>query len=304
MRPRRRRRPWHRTRAYRLTRTAVLTVVLVTVGVRCGGDDRPSAPQRAAAAAAPGRADTRGDPLPGETGGEGGATPTRSGAPTPTRGAAPSRSPAGSASGSPVPSASRPGAGASAGAAAPSGTAPSGGAAGGGAAGGKGRTDAKAAGKRPATPLPASRPTTFGVPALGIRAPVIGLRLDGHRQLSTPPVDRPKLVGWYQAGPTPGEPGTAIAVGHRDTRTGPAVFAALAEVKPGNHIEVGRADGRTAVYTVDRVRVFDKSGFPDKEVYGPSGRAELRVITCGGLFTRRTGYTSNVVVFAHLTAVR
>ncbi|WP_079084134.1 class F sortase [Streptomyces longwoodensis] len=305
VRPRRRRRPWHRTRAYRLTRTAVLTVVLVTVGVRCGGDDRPSAPQRAAAAAAPGRTDARGDPLPGKTDGEGGgATPTRSGAPTPTRGAAASRSPAGSASPSPVPSASRPGTGASAGSAAPSRPAPSGSAAGGRTAGGTGRTDAKAAGKPPATPLPASRPTTFGVPALGIRAPVIGLRLDDHRQLSTPPVDRPKLVGWYRAGPTPGEPGTAIAVGHRDTRTGPAVFAALAEVKPGNHIEVGRADGRTAVYTVDRVRVFDKSGFPDKEVYGASERAELRVITCGGLFTRRTGYTSNVVVFAHLTAVR
>lgn len=41
-------------------------------------------------------------------------------------------------------------------------------------------------------------------------------------------------------------------------------------MKPGNHVEVGRADGRTAVYTVDRVRVFDKTGFPDKEVYGPS----------------------------------
>jgi hypothetical protein len=28
------------------------------------------------------------------------------------------------------------------------------------------------------------------------------------------------------------------------------------------------------------------------------------VITCGGLFNRRTGYTSNVVVFSHLTATR
>ncbi|TKT07633.1 class F sortase [Streptomyces galbus] len=291
-RPRRRRRPWHRTRAFRLTRTAVLAVVLVTAGVRCGGDDRPSVPQRAEAAGAPGRADARGDPLPGETDDDG-ARPTRAGSASPARGAAASRSPAGTASPSPAPSASRSKAGPSTGATA-SGT----------AAGGKGRADAKAAGKPPATPLPPSRPTTFGVPALGIKAPVIGLRLDDHRQLSTPPVDRPKLVGWYQAGPTPGAPGTAIAVGHRDTTTGPAVFAALAEVKPGNHIEVGRADGRTAVYTVDRVRVFDKSGFPDKEVYGPSKRAELRVITCGGLFTRRTGYTSNVVVFAHLTAVK
>lgn len=111
-------------------------------------------------------------------------------------------------------------------------------------------------------------------------------------------------MGWYQGGPTPGESGTAIAVGHRDTRTGPAVFAALAQVKPGKVIEAGRADGRTAVYTVDRVKVFDKEGFPDREVYGPARRPELRVITCGGLFKWRTGYTSNVVVFAHLTQTR
>lgn len=156
----------------------------------------------------------------------------------------------------------------------------------------------------PPRPLPRSRPTSFRVPSLGIDAPITGVRLDRDRQLETPPVDRPKLVGWYQGGPTPGESGTAVAVGHRDTPTGRAVFAALAQVKPGRLIEVKRVDGRTAVYTVDRVKVFDKAGFPDEEVYGPVRRPELRVITCGGLFSRRTGYTSNVVVFAHLSATK
>ncbi|MFD5798304.1 class F sortase [Streptomyces diastatochromogenes] len=178
---------------------------------------------------------------------------------------------------------------------------------------GSARTDARGASQGepaparptpPPRPLPRSRPTSLRIRSLGIDAPVVGLRLDRDRQLETPPLDRPKEVGWYQGGPTPGESGTAIAVGHRDTRTGPAVFAALAQVKPGKLIEAGRADGRTAVYTVDRVQVFDKAGFPDKEVYGPARRPELRVLTCGGLFSRRTGYSSNVVVFAHLTATK
>ncbi|MGW3358869.1 class F sortase [Streptomyces bungoensis] len=156
----------------------------------------------------------------------------------------------------------------------------------------------------PPRPLPRSRPTSLRIPSLGVDAPVVGLGLDQDRRLETPPLDKPRLVGWYEGGATPGESGTAIAVGHRDTRTGAAVFAALALVKPGRRIEAGRADGRTAVYTVDRVKVFDKADFPDKEVYGRSGRPELRVLTCGGLFSRRTGYTSNVVVFAHLTATK
>jgi sortase (surface protein transpeptidase) len=156
----------------------------------------------------------------------------------------------------------------------------------------------------PPDPLPRSPATGLRVPSLGIDAPIVAIGVGPDRQLETPPLDKPKLVGWYQDGPSPGETGTAIAVGHRDTRTGPAVFAALAHVGPGDRIEARRADGRVAVYSVDRVRVFDKSRFPDKEVYGPSRRPELRVLTCGGLFSRRTGYTSNVVVFAHLTATR
>ncbi|MFE9902499.1 class F sortase [Streptomyces achromogenes] len=215
MAPRRRRGPRYRSRAYRLARTAVLVVVLVTVGSRCAGQDTPATANRAGGAA-------------------GAAAP-------------------------PAP---------------------------------------------PPRPLPRSRPTSFRVPSLGIDAPVVPLRLDADRELQTPPVDRPRLVGWYEGGPTPGETGTAITVGHRDTRSGPAVFAGLAQVKPGKTVEVQRADGRTAVYSVDRVKVFDKAGFPDREVYGTTGRPELRIITCGGLFSRRTGYTSNVVVFAHLTAAK
>ncbi|SEQ84251.1 Sortase family protein [Streptomyces sp. yr375] len=177
----------------------------------------------------------------------------------------------------------------------------------GGGAEGAGRAPGAKASVRPTpppSPLPRSPATILRVPSLGIVAPIVPLRLGPDRHLGTPPLDRPKLVGWYAGGPTPGERGAAIAVGHRDTKTGPAVFAGLARVPRGARIEARRADGRTAVYTVDRVRVFDKATFPDKEVYGPTKRPELRVLTCGGLFRHATGYTSNVVVFAHLTATR
>lgn len=167
-------------------------------------------------------------------------------------------------------------------------------------------TTRPAAPKKPARPrtLPPSPAKTVAIPYLGIEAPVIGLRLDERRRLPAPPDDKPKLVGWYEEGPAPGGPGTAVVVGHRDTRTGPAVFAALDVIKPGRIVEVQRADGRTAVYTVDAVKSYEKDRFPSKEVYGHRGRPELRVITCGGVYDRRKGYASNVVVFAHLTATR
>ncbi|MFD4776996.1 class F sortase, partial [Streptomyces sp. NPDC058427] len=43
---------------------------------------------------------------------------------------------------------------------------------------------------------------------------------------------------------------------------------------------------------------------PGARVYGDTGKAELRVITCGGGFTKANGYDGNVVVFARLVATR
>ncbi|MFC8874714.1 class F sortase, partial [Streptomyces ardesiacus] len=39
-------------------------------------------------------------------------------------------------------------------------------------------------------------------------------------------------------------------------------------------------------------------------VYGSKGTPELRVITCGGGFTKQNGYDGNVVAFARLAEVR
>ncbi|WUB77550.1 class F sortase [Streptomyces sp. NBC_00576] len=157
---------------------------------------------------------------------------------------------------------------------------------------------------RPPALLPRSRPTTLTLPYLDIEAPVVDLRLDRHRQLTAPPDDNSNLVGWYADGPSPGENGTVIVVGHRDTRAGPAVFVGLDAVTPGRPVELRRADGRTAIYTVDAVKTYDKANFPSRDVYGARARPELRLITCGGAYDRRTGYTGNIVVYAHLTATR
>ncbi|MFE5188320.1 class F sortase [Streptomyces sp. NPDC056628] len=163
----------------------------------------------------------------------------------------------------------------------------------------------EAASGRPAPrTLPRSRATRIVIPYIGVDADLMDLGLDSERRLTTPPEDKPELAGWYTDGPSPGEPGTAVAVGHLDTNTGPAVFGGLGELKRGKRVEVRRADGRTAVYTVDAIKSYEKDKFPNRLVYGTRNRPELRLITCGGNYDRRTGYSGNVVVFAHLTGTR
>ncbi|WP_406387839.1 class F sortase [Streptomyces sp. NBC_00887] len=153
-------------------------------------------------------------------------------------------------------------------------------------------------------PLPPSDPVRLRIPAAGVDAPVARLALDAAGALQPPPDDNPVLAGWYADGTAPGAVGTAITAGHVDTRVGPGVFHRLGSVRKGATIEVIRADLRTAVFTVYAVESYDKKNFPDKKVYGPSARPEIRVITCGGGFTKKSGYRSNVVVFAALTATR
>ncbi|MFJ9035604.1 class F sortase [Streptomyces sp. NPDC102406] len=155
-------------------------------------------------------------------------------------------------------------------------------------------------------PVRAATPRRIDIDALHIEAPVVARGLDGGGAVDPPPYDRPGVVGWYGGGARPGERGTALFVGHVDTRSEPAVFYHLSEAKSGDKIRVEREDGTVVVFTVDDVQVFSRTSFDADKVYGPhhADRAELRLITCGGTFdkTSRT-YTANVVVSAYLTAV-
>ncbi|MCX4700936.1 class F sortase [Streptomyces sp. NBC_01373] len=152
--------------------------------------------------------------------------------------------------------------------------------------------------------LPPSPPDRIRIPSIRVNAPLMGLGLTASGSLDVPPAARGNLAGWYEAGTTPGERGTAIVAGHVDNADGPAVFYHLGALRKGAVIEVDRRDGEVAVFTVDTVEVYDAQDFPDEKVYGAAARPELRVITCGGGYSRSTGYQGNVVVFAHLTGSR
>ncbi|MER5431914.1 class F sortase [Streptomyces sp. NPDC002588] len=160
------------------------------------------------------------------------------------------------------------------------------------------------AGIRSAPALPPSPPLRIRIPAIHVDAPLTGLALTASGSLGAPPAEQENLAGWYEAGTAPGERGTAVVAGHVDNADGPAVFYDLGALRKHSTIEVDRLDGRTAVFAVDAVEVYDARRFPDAKVYGAAPRPELRVITCGGGYSKSTGYQGNVVVFAHLASTR
>jgi len=77
------------------------------------------------------------------------------------------------------------------------------------------------------------------------------------------------------------------------------VFFQLRTLQPGNQIEVNLADGVIATFKVTSVEEYQKTQFPDQEVYGSTGASELQLVTCGGTFNPQTGhYLSNIVVYS------
>ncbi|GAA2396774.1 class F sortase [Streptomyces glaucosporus] len=176
-----------------------------------------------------------------------------------------------------------------------------------GASGPPGHADAARALPEARPPLPDSEPRRLDIDAIGVHARIVERGLNRDGAVDPPPMDAPGLVGWYGGGPAPGAGGAALLVGHLDTDTGRAVFHRLASVGPGTQVDVTRADGTVAEFTVEDVSVAERADFDPEEVYGArrAGRAELRLITCTGAFDRADGsYTANLVVSAYLTGVR
>lgn len=171
--------------------------------------------------------------------------------------------------------------------------------------------DIAAVGRPLGVPLPAAHapikgaaPERVEIPSIGIKAPVVARGLTAAGAIDPPSFASPKAVGWYDGGTRPGAAGTALFVGHVDTRTKPAVFYGLSAARPGAKVRVVRADGTVAEFTIDDVQVITRKRFNAQKAYGPrkDGRAELRLITCGGAFDRTLReYTANVVVSAYLT---
>jgi len=146
-----------------------------------------------------------------------------------------------------------------------------------------------------------SEPKRLIIPSIGVKAPIMQVALAKDGSVDVPPLKRHNEVGWFDQGPTPGQFGPALIVGHADTRTGPSVFHHLGRLKPGQKIEVLRADDSVAVFQINSVERFSKQKLPRKRVYGDYSRPSLRLMTCGGRWLGgEQGYSDNVVVFASL----
>jgi sortase (surface protein transpeptidase) len=141
----------------------------------------------------------------------------------------------------------------------------------------------------------------MSIPAVDAVSSLMLLGLNADQTVQVPPLSNPMLAGWYSLGPTPGEVGASVILGHVDGYSEPGIFFRLRELQPGDRVLVTREDGITAQFQVYHTELAPKADFPTDKVNGDTSRPELRLITCGGTFDWHSGnYRDNVIVFAAL----
>jgi sortase (surface protein transpeptidase) len=147
---------------------------------------------------------------------------------------------------------------------------------------------------------PTPVPVRVVIPKIRVASSLVRLGRAPDGTVGTP--GRWEVAGWYALGPRPGDPGSAVILGHVDSKRGPAVFFRLRELRLGDEVTVERADGSSVRFVVDRTdEQYPKRRFPTEEVYYPTLSPMLRLVTCGGEFDATAGhYRSNVIVFARL----
>jgi hypothetical protein len=126
-------------------------------------------------------------------------------------------------------------------------------------------------------------PVRLLIPVIGVNAPVesLGILPDGSMAIPTrnPWTD----AGWYNAGPRPGERGSAVMDGHLDRPGGsPAVFWRLRDLHAGDKVMVVDAHGKTLHFHVTRITFYSAGTVPFQEIFGDPGGIYLNLITCAG----------------------
>ncbi len=147
--------------------------------------------------------------------------------------------------------------------------------------------------------VPASAPVRVRLPSIGVDAPVVRGGVDGRGAMEVPPDVR--TAGWYRFGPAPGDAaGSSVISGHVDDREqGRGAFYRLADLAPGDPVQVVASTGRVLDYRVRDVRRLPKAGLPVDELFARGGPPRLTLVTCGGPFDRRArSYADNVVATA------
>lgn len=135
------------------------------------------------------------------------------------------------------------------------------------------------------------------VPAIRVDAVVLSVGLASDGAMDTP--KSPSDTAWFELGPSPGDPGSAVIAGHYGWKNNmPAVFDDLSALRRGDKIYVENEKGETTTFIVRESRLFDEKENAADVFSSSDGKAHLNLVTCEGVWSKDTkSYSKRLVVF-------
>lgn len=148
------------------------------------------------------------------------------------------------------------------------------------------------------TPTSAPRPalpTSVDIPSISVHATkLMPLGLDKHGAIETPPLSQPQILGYYTLSSPPCVPGPNkvpfTLIGHVDGNKQRGVLYNLKSLKAGDTITVGLDNGKSCTYRITKLAQYGKHDVPFDDVWGPTGDAQIRVVSCGGRYVGPPDY--------------
>lgn len=152
--------------------------------------------------------------------------------------------------------------------------------------------------------LDPSAPRSLSIPAIGLGLDsVIELGQTSYGAMEVP--GNAGTVGWFTQSKTPGERGVCVLAGHIRFAHERGAFYQLAELSPGDIVNVTRQDGSSAEFTVYRVESHPDATGGQARAAGTAATGdtpELRLVTGGARFDSLPGeHVNELIVFARLT---
>jgi LPXTG-site transpeptidase (sortase) family protein len=146
------------------------------------------------------------------------------------------------------------------------------------------------------------QPMRLIIPSIAVDANIqsVGLFWNGDGSMGIP--TNFTDVAWYNGGPLPGEPGSAVIDGHLDGKNvAQAVFYKLGDLKVGDLVEVIDNKGKTLQFKVVGSKEYAYNATTTDIFAGDVSKARLNLITCAGDWDKATKlYSQRVVIFTEL----
>ncbi|WP_079477980.1 class F sortase [Halobacillus salinus] len=142
-------------------------------------------------------------------------------------------------------------------------------------------------------------PTRIRIPSIDVDAKIESVGVLDNGEMGVP--EDPLKAGWFEPGTQPGNRGNAVIAGHVDSKTGPAVFYHLDQMKKGDEFTVTGKDGKEKTYIVQKLESYPQYNSPIEKIFGSTNEKRLNLITCTGEFIRdKGGHQDRLVVYSTL----